>query len=176
MTDKVSGVMHVRPISLDNGAIHNKGGLSIAYSVRENGDVRMGVAVCSSEDNFNRRLGRTIATSRLMSSKDQDLVTTIEASVLEFLAQEVLGDDRKIKPERADSGEYFVPRSVFPLTTVLLHGSRPIFIGMIVREFNDLGYPVPDVLQNLDSIRIERIGNKLGFHFSDKHSFGERVL
>lgn len=47
---------------------HNLGGYTIAFDREpDSGDVKIGIAACSSKENFNKRVGRTIAAQRLNS-------------------------------------------------------------------------------------------------------------
>jgi hypothetical protein len=53
-----------------NSSISN-GGLTIAWYIN-NGDIVYSVAICSDKDDFNKKVGREIATRRLIS--DQKLI------------------------------------------------------------------------------------------------------
>jgi hypothetical protein len=65
---------HVRNV-LDDGTVSNMGGCTFAYK-EVDGGIRVSAALCSNKDNFNRKIGRTIAAGRL-HSETQSVVVPI---------------------------------------------------------------------------------------------------
>lgn len=58
---------HFRNLKED-GSVYNMGGLTVAWEVNEqNKSIRYAFAICSDRDNFNKKVGRTIAGGRLKS-------------------------------------------------------------------------------------------------------------
>jgi hypothetical protein len=53
--------------------VANKGGGTAAFELQENGTWKVGIALCSEKDNFNRKLGRLIATGRLKNAPTYDI-------------------------------------------------------------------------------------------------------
>lgn len=47
----------------------NRGGFTVAYFIYENGTIEWNYALCNPSDNFNRKIGRSIASGRLVSNK-----------------------------------------------------------------------------------------------------------
>jgi len=178
MTDKVSGILHVRPINITEGAYSNYGGISLAYSVKESGDVKVSLAICSHQDRFNRKRGRQIALGRLNSERAQELVSTFDSSALEFMAAEYFGVKMKIEPKVGSTGEFYVEREKFPLSAVLLLMVRPMVLDLLHREAAD------HAVQFLEEYTIEDVAivsyrNGLGWHFGAKTNevgIGVRVV
>jgi hypothetical protein len=47
----------------------NRGGFTVAYFVYENGTIEWNYALCNPSDNFSRKIGRSIASGRLVSNR-----------------------------------------------------------------------------------------------------------
>lgn len=163
MTVKLSGVIHARPVDIGGEVprFSDKGGLTLAYAVHGNGDVSLALATCSDEDSFNRKLGSKIATGRL-ATPGRGGMTTVESTALEFFAEEVFGDSRKIKPILATGGEYYVPTSDFPLVAVLLAGTRDVVQELVMRSLKRQGYFLGEPVDT-SWIHFSRINGKYGF-------------
>ena len=52
----------------------NRGGFTVAYFIYENGTIEWNYALCNPADNFSRKIGRSIASGRLVSNKIQNNV------------------------------------------------------------------------------------------------------
>jgi hypothetical protein len=50
----------------------NRGGFTVAYFVYENGTIEWNYALCNPSDNFSRKIGRSIASGRLVSNRIQN--------------------------------------------------------------------------------------------------------
>lgn len=67
--------IHLRTYKYGTGPLNppkllsEKGGLTIAYKVHDNGDVEVGEAYCNPLDNFCRRIGRAISSGRIAAGK-----------------------------------------------------------------------------------------------------------
>lgn len=61
--------IHRRPIQ--NGLIANSGGFTVAYMEDGPNGIHAAFAQCSRRDNFNKRLGRTVAAGRLEQGVSQ---------------------------------------------------------------------------------------------------------
>lgn len=169
---KLSGVVHVRPVSISGEVFLTQyGGLSLAYAVHKNGDVSVAVAACSDEDQFNRREGRSLAVERL-----QTRATLIESSVVEFLAKEAFGETRKIKPIEAVTGEYYVPTNSFPLVNTLLVAARGEVTALVARSLRRQGAVLPDTYSD-DWVHFTRVNGKYGFFVTpEAPAIGEPII
>ena len=47
----------------------NRGGFTVAWFLYENGTIEWNDALCNPKDNFSRKIGRSIASGRLVSNK-----------------------------------------------------------------------------------------------------------
>jgi hypothetical protein len=64
--------------------ISNLGGLTVAYKEVEPDVIRFAYAICSGQDNFCKKTGRTIAAGRLNSDK---IAKTLHVKYEDFLSQ-----------------------------------------------------------------------------------------
>ena len=70
---------HFREIDIDTGTILPCGGRTIAFiSDDENLPINMGIADCSYKDTYNKKLGRMIATGRLLKKIGLDTKLALE--------------------------------------------------------------------------------------------------
>lgn len=77
--DKMSGTSET---------INVKGGATVAF-VLETDTVKFAIAKCHMRDNFNRRIGRTIATNRLQLFLNNQKVDKIKSEVGEFTIEKL---------------------------------------------------------------------------------------
>ena len=86
--------IHVRRIDPENWEVCSTGGLTIAYTCTET-EICFTTAICHENDDFNRYLGRLIATNRLKSPKVQPKVISLEhpikEHILEYVADNLFG-------------------------------------------------------------------------------------
>lgn len=97
----------------DDGDIQNQGGATIAY-VREGKHVAYAVAKCRISDNFNRKLGRLIASNRLNRGAVEYLEVDKEATnrqVVSALCSEYYDDVEQHYP---DCHMYIYPKFHHP--------------------------------------------------------------
>lgn len=52
-----------------HGGLDSRGGFTVAYREVELGLIEYSIATCSTRDNFNKKLGRDIATGRMNNNK-----------------------------------------------------------------------------------------------------------
>lgn len=62
----------------------NNGGFTVAYVTNENGTIEWNYARCNEVDNFSRKIGRSIASGRLVSNKIKNFYFTLSRP--EFLS------------------------------------------------------------------------------------------
>lgn len=70
MTVKFIHIRNTETVPQSGGklAVSHMGGMTIAYKHLQNGNTRIGVAVCSDKDHYNMKLGRIKATGRMLST------------------------------------------------------------------------------------------------------------
>ena len=71
--------IHRRPSSKTTAGPASHGGYTIAYRETDKNCIEYNVAMCSTRDNFNKKLGREIAAGRLIDNKYNAVVNlTVE--------------------------------------------------------------------------------------------------
>ena len=77
--DKDVKFRHIRNYMTDyrtgENVISNLGGATIAYKEIGENKIRFAVALCSEKDNFSKKIGRTIASGRLKSDNQSQVVS-----------------------------------------------------------------------------------------------------
>jgi hypothetical protein len=80
--------IHRRPVAGDCGPA-SRGGFTIAYQEIKPGLVEYSIANCSPRDNFNKKIGRDIATGRLVNSNNR----AVRESTVEDFREEMYSVD-----------------------------------------------------------------------------------
>lgn len=167
MTDRVeSGLFHIRALDPNVGVILAHGGVTVAYEVKDNGDVVAAAALCSWEDVFSRQLGRTIAVGRLFTEREQDMRMVYEESVLRHI-------NGGVGPvvSKGRSGENYVREADYPLVKVLMMGSKFLLAEAVNINLRDTG--MQEV--TAEDIVIERFGKSYVFSVAQEPYTGERL-
>ena len=82
--------IHRRPMVSMSGwapSIASRGGFTVAYRELEDG-VEYSVATCSTRDNYNKKLGRTIAQGRLECGSDHSRVEMTPDEFRDYIYKE----------------------------------------------------------------------------------------
>lgn len=167
MTDKVeSGLFHIRAFDPNSGMILSNGGVTVAYSVRDNGDVVAAASLCSFDDAFDRRRGRLIATGRLFTEREHDMRMVYEESVLRHI-------NGGVGPvvSKGRSGENYIRDADYPIAAVLMMGSKYLLAEAVNISLRNTG--MPEV--TAEDIVIERFGKAYVFSVADEPYTGVRL-
>ena len=76
--------IHRRPICTTQGDFASRGGMTVAYRPGD-GFVEYSIAHCSSKDNFNKKLGRGIATGRLLVGSGRQIIEMNEEQFRDYM-------------------------------------------------------------------------------------------
>lgn len=183
MTKQLSGVLHIRAVDLsgvnkmsgNDYKLRAESGITLAYAVEQNGDVDVGIAVCSHEDRFDRKLGAKIATGRLLAERDVNMRQKLDSSALAFASKEFLGVEAYPQPVQGKGGEWFVHESQFPLVKLLLTLAKSVAVDILYSELHKLKLNLRNPV-GAENVSIVRFGNAYAFHFEPELEIGTLVV
>ena len=84
-----------RILDWDNGVIEARGGATVAFEKRGENAV-VSVALCSTGDNFNKKIGRAISSGRISSYLSGNLALVEEGFIMEMPVNPTVELDRQV--------------------------------------------------------------------------------
>lgn len=149
-----SGLIHIRDLDYNTFGLSHNGGTTFVFDIVSSGVSRfhflLSAACCSPNDNFSRKIGRTIATGRMdafcstmefTSAKQVEHVPYVfEDFFAAYPLETVVGEENISAIEDAisqtDDGVLYIKESDFPLVQNLLEGFFPeVLYSLYGQEF-----------------------------------------